>query len=74
MIYTHPIYPRLFKGAVTEFIDKPCMVGNERAWQACYICGMCIQFGKDIGKWQHIGNGLIRHKDCEPPPYRGSIR
>lgn len=68
--YVHPIYPELFKGTVTEFIDKPCMVGNERAWQACYICGMSISFVKDSGKWMGVG-GLIRHKDCEPPPLGG---
>lgn len=67
--YTHPIYPELFKGTVTEYIDKPCMVGNERAWQACYICGISISFTKDAGKWANVG-GLIRHKDCEPPGLR----
>lgn len=73
--YAHPIYPQLFKGTATEFIDKPCTLDNgEKLWQQCYICGTCVQFSKDIGKWQNIGSGLIRHKDCEPPPYRGGLR
>ena len=69
--YTHPIYPELFKGTATEFIDKPCALENgEKLWQQCYICGMSVSFVKDAGRWIGIG-GLIRHKDCEPPPYTG---
>lgn len=75
MTYTHPIYPQLFKGTPTEFIDKPCTLDNgEKLWQQCYICGTCIQFGKDIGKWLCIGSDVIRHKDCDPPPYVRGIR
>lgn len=73
MMVQHPVYPRLFKGFVTEFIDKPCAIAGENLWQQCYICGISIQFNKDIGKWQCIGDGLIRHKDCEPPPYRRTL-
>ncbi len=70
--YAHPIYPELFKGTATEFIDKPCALENgEKLWQQCYICGMSISFAKELGGWRSIGH-LIRHKDCEPPPYTGS--
>lgn len=67
---THPVYPELFKGGGTEFVDKPYVLDGEKVWQQCYICGTSIQFNKDIGRWQSIGGVLIRHKDCEPPPYR----
>jgi hypothetical protein len=71
----HPVYPALFKGGLTEFIDKPCTLSTgEKVWQQCYVCGISITFNKDVGKWQNIGNGLIRHKDCEPLPYRKGMR
>lgn len=69
---THPAYPELFKAANTNFIDRPCMVGKERAWQQCYVCGRAITFKKDGGRWLSIGAGLIRHKLCEPP-YKGGL-
>lgn len=69
----HPVYPELFKGKVTEFINKPCMVGAERVWQACYVCGRCIEFKKHGGQWLSIGGGLIRHKKCDPPYQGGKL-
>jgi hypothetical protein len=75
MIYLHPIYPRLFKSTVVEFVDRPCILENgEKLWQQCYICGASIQFEKDAGKWQSIGDDIIRHKECDPPPYVGGLR
>lgn len=65
----HPAYPSLFKSSITKYVEEPCMVDGEKAWQQCYICGVSIQFNKHIGKWLCIGDGLIRHKDCEPLPY-----
>lgn len=67
----HPIYPELYMGTVTEYIDKPCTVNGVALWQACYVCGQSITFSRDGGKWQGIGAGLIRHKLCEPPPITG---
>ena len=78
MTYTHPVYPQLFKSASVDFIDKPYVLDNGDAlWQQCYICGMSIQFSKDADRYINylgIGDGLIRHKDCEPPPYTGHAR
>lgn len=67
----NPTYPELFKGANTDNVAAPYMLEGRRAFQQCYVCGMCIQFAKDGGKWLSIGGGLIRHKDCDPPPYTG---
>lgn len=72
----HPVYPELFKGNVTEWIDKPYTMDGKKIWQACYVCGRSITFDPDGGKWLGIGGSLIRHKACEPPPinHRGGFR
>lgn len=67
-------YPELFTGTSTEYVDKPYMIDGVRVWQSCYVCGQSISFKKDGGKWMSIGAGLIRHKDCEPPPYTGGTK
>lgn len=63
-----PPYPELFKSESRDYVDRPYVLGEKRAWQQCYVCGRVITFDQHGGQWLSIGAGLIRHKVCEPPP------
>jgi hypothetical protein len=41
-------------------------------WQLCYVCRKQIDFIKTPRhKWLGIGNGMVRHKKCDPNTYKG---
>lgn len=40
-------------------------------WQLCYVCRKQVDFIKGPkNSWLGIGNGMIRHKKCNPNDYK----
>ena len=45
--------------------------GKIKWWQLCYVCSGQINFIKAVRfSWVSIGNGMVRHKKCNPPPLK----
>jgi hypothetical protein len=57
---------------LNEFQKKPTLNVDGVKWvQNCYLCNGQINFIKDSKvSWLAIGDGLVRHSKCLPPPIR----